>query len=166
EAGKEIVNSAKVLVVIGIGGSYLGAQAVMDMMSDYFLADKRTQIIFAGNTLSSSYTARLLEYLENKDFSLNVISKSRTTTEPAIAFRLFRQLLRKKYGKEYYKRVYCATTICKGALYNMARKNGYRLFSIPENVFGRYSVFTPVGLLPLAVSGIDIKELIAGAREA
>lgn len=166
EVGKEIVNSAKVLVVIGIGGSYLGAQAVMDMMSDYFPADKRTQIIFAGNTLSSSYTARLLEYLENKDFSLNVISKSGTTTEPAIAFRLFRQLLRKKYGKEYYKRVYCATTIGKGALYNMARKNGYRLFSIPENIGGRYSVFTPVGLLPLAVSGIDIKELIAGAREA
>lgn len=166
EVGEEINRDASVLIVIGIGGSYLGAQAVMDMLGEYFPARRRLEIIFAGNTLSGAYTEKLLKYLEDKDFCVNVISKSGTTTEPAIAFRLFRRLLREKYGSDYYKRVYCTTTLGKGALYEMARKNGYRLFSIPEDIGGRYSVFTPVGLLPLAAAGIDIKALIAGARAA
>ena len=150
-------------MVIGIGGSYLGAQAVMDMMSDYFPADKRTQIILP-NTLSSSYTARLLDTWKIRTFPERHI-KSGTTTGPAMLFRLFRQLLRKKYGKEYYKRVYCATTIGKGPYITWLVKTDIDFFDTGKYRRSLFR-FTPVGLLPLAVSGIDIKELIAGAREA
>ncbi|MCK9536475.1 MAG: glucose-6-phosphate isomerase [Bacilli bacterium] len=162
----KILKNSDVLVVVGIGGSYLGAQAVLSMLSDYFPQKQNIKIIFAGNTLSATYTAELLKYLEDKDFSLNVISKSGTTTEPAIAFRLLRQLLQKKYGGNHNNRIYCTTTIGKGVLYDLAMKNDYQIFSIPENIGGRYSVFTPVGLLPLAVSGVDIRALIKGAAQA
>jgi len=165
-AKDNILENSDVLVVIGIGGSYLGAKAVIDMFSDYFPKKQETEIIFAGHTLSSTYINELYSYLKDKDFSINVISKSGTTTEPALAFRLLRQLLVKKYGSDYNKRIYCTTTAGKGALYELAVQNNYRLFYIPEDIGGRYSVLTPVGLLPLAVKGINIRDLVKGAVHA
>lgn len=165
-AADEINKQSKVLVVIGIGGSYLGAKAAITMLRKYFKSKKELEVIFVGNTLSSTYTKEVLDYLQDKDFSVNVISKSGTTTEPAIAFRLLKTLLEAKYGTEYYKRVYCTTTFGKGALYQMAKANNYKIFSIPEDIGGRYSVLTPVGLLPIAASGIDITEVLKGAKDA
>lgn len=165
-AADRIRSDSDVLIVIGVGGSYLGAKAALSMLTPYFHQDGYPEVIFAGNSFSSTYITSVLEYVKNKDFSVNVISKSGTTTEPAVAFRLFRKLLKEKYGEAFPKRVYCTTTIGKGILYSEAADNGYSIFPIPEDIGGRYSVLTPVGLLPMAVSGINIKEVIRGAQDA
>ncbi|MBO5930483.1 MAG: glucose-6-phosphate isomerase [Clostridia bacterium] len=168
---EKIKRDSELLVVIGIGGSYLGAKAAIDMLSNNFYnllpddARKTPQILFAGNSISGSYLAQLLKLAEKKDFSVNVISKSGTTTEPAVAFRVFKALLEKKYGKEGAKaRIYATTDKEKGALKNLADSEGYETFVVPDDVGGRFSVLTAVGLLPIAVAGIDIDQLIAGAQ--
>ncbi|MGD9604807.1 MAG: glucose-6-phosphate isomerase [Bacilli bacterium] len=166
EASKKIKSDSQVLLVIGIGGSYLGAKSAISMLQEYLPKNNDCEIMFVGNTLSSSYTKAVLDYLENKDFSINVISKSGTTTEPAIAFRLFRSLLQKKYKEKFHERIYCTTTIGKGVLYSEAINNNYQVFAIPEDIGGRYSVLTPVGLLPMACSNIDIYQVIKGATNA
>lgn len=166
KASEQIKKDSDVLVVIGIGGSYLGAKAVIDVLASYFKKEKDLEIIFAGNSLSSTYTSELLSYLEDKDFSINVISKSGTTTEPAIAFRLFKELLEKKYGKDASKRIYATTDKSKGALRSLAEVEKYETFVVPDDIGGRYSVFTAVGLLPIACSGVDIKLLMDGAKAA
>ncbi len=173
QAAERIRANSDVLVVIGIGGSYLGARAAIEMLSHPFhnllSGDKRgtPQIHFAGNHISSTYLAGLLELLEDKDFSVNVISKSGTTTEPAIAFRIFREALERKYGKEEArKRIYATTDKKQGALKQLANGEGYESFVIPDDVGGRYSVLTAVGLLPIAVAGIDIDAMMQGAADA
>jgi len=170
---EKIKNDSDVLIVIGIGGSYLGAKAAIDMLSNNFynLLSKEErqapQILFAGNSISASYLAQLLKYVEDKDFSVNVISKSGTTTEPAVAFRVFKDLLEKKYGKDGAKsRIYATTDKEKGALKNLADEEGYETFVVPDDVGGRFSVLTAVGLLPIAVSGADIDKLMEGAQAA
>jgi glucose-6-phosphate isomerase len=167
EAAGRIRSDSEALVVIGIGGSYLGARGAIELLRSpqYNLLRKETpQIFFAGNTLSAAATAELLELLEGRDFSVNVISKSGTTTEPAISFRLFRGLLEKRYGKEGARgRIYVTTDREKGALRAMADREGYESFSVPDNIGGRYSVLTAVGLLPMAAAGIDIEAVLAGA---
>lgn len=172
-AAKRIQSNSEVLIVIGIGGSYLGARAAIEMLSHSFYnmlpKDKRNtpEIYFAGNNISSTYMTHLMQLIEGKDFSINVISKSGTTTEPAIAFRIFKDLLEKKYGKEEAKnRIFATTDREKGALKTLATAEGYETFIIPDDVGGRYSVLTPVGLLPIAVAGIDIDEMMQGARDA
>lgn len=173
KAGKKIQNDSDVLVVIGIGGSYLGARAVIDSLTHSFYnsmpEDKRKtpQIVYAGCNLSPVYLNDLLEFVANKDISINVISKSGTTTEPAIAFRIFREVLETKYGvEEARKRIYVTTDKARGALKTLADSEGYETFVIPDNVGGRYSVLTAVGLLPIASAGIDIEKLMEGARNA
>ena len=173
KCAKRIQENSEVLIVIGIGGSYLGARAVIEALksSFYNMQDKSTrkfpQIFYVGNNLSSTYINDLIELIQDKDFSINVISKSGTTTEPAIAFRIFRNLLEDKYGiGEAQKRIYVTTDKEKGALKQLANEEGYETFVIPDNIGGRYSVLTPVGLLPIAVAGIDIDKLMAGARLA
>ena len=160
-------------MVIGIGGSYLGARAAIEMLSHSFynVIDKEKRngpvILYAGNSISSSYMADLIEAVEGKDFSVNVISKSGTTTEPAIAFRIFRDLLEKKYGKEEARsRIYATTDAKRGALKSLADKEGYESFVISDDVGGRYSVLTAVGLLPIAAAGIDIDAIMQGAKDA
>ncbi|MBD0379807.1 glucose-6-phosphate isomerase [Paenibacillus sedimenti] len=172
-AAKQIQSDSDVLVVIGIGGSYLGARAALEMLSHSFYnilpKDKRKtpEIYFVGNNISSTYVTHLLQLLEGKDFSVNVISKSGTTTEPAIAFRIFRELLEKKYGKEAArKRIYATTDQARGALKTLANAEGYESFVIPDDVGGRYSVLTAVGLLPIATAGIDIESMMKGAADA
>lgn len=158
----------QVLVVIGIGGSYLGARAVIEALSNSFHNYDKTamKVIFAGHNIGEDYYHELLAYLEDKDFSLCVISKSGTTTEPAIAFRLLKDLLEHKVGKaEAGKRIVAITDASKGALRTLADREGYKTFIIPDNVGGRFSVLTPVGLLPIAVAGFDIKKLVKGAVE-
>ena len=173
QAAAKIQSDSDVLVVIGIGGSYLGARAAIEMLSHSFYnllpQDRRKtpQVFFAGNNISSTYVAHLLQLLEGKDWSINVISKSGTTTEPAIAFRIFRAELEKKYGKEEArKRIYATTDKARGALKKLATEEGYESFVIPDDVGGRYSVLTAVGLLPIAVAGIDIDALMKGAADA
>ena len=173
KAAKKIAKESDILVVIGIGGSYLGARAVVEALTSSFYnmlpADERKypQILYAGNNLSSDYMQEIIEYIGDKDFSVNVISKSGTTTEPAIAFRIFREILENKYGiEEARSRIYATTDKEKGALKTLAEKEGYEQFVVPDNVGGRYSVLTAVGLLPIAVAGIDIDKLMEGAREA
>lgn len=173
KCAKKIQDNSEVLLVIGIGGSYLGARAVIEALTNTFynLQDKDTrkfpQIFYVGNNLSSTYINDLVELIQDKDFSINVISKSGTTTEPAIAFRIFRNLLEDKYGiSEAQKRIYVTTDKEKGALKQLAEEEGYESFVIPDNIGGRYSVLTPVGLLPIAVAGINIDRLMAGARFA
>ncbi len=173
KASKKIQNDSDVLVVCGIGGSYLGARAVIDSLTHSFYNSvseskrKTPQIVYAGCNLSPVYMNDLLEFVENKDISINVISKSGTTTEPAIAFRVFREVLETKYGaEEARKRIYVTTDKAKGALKTLADKEGYETFVIPDNVGGRYSVLTAVGLLPIATSGIDIEKLMKGAKNA
>ena len=173
KAAEKIRSDSDVLVVIGIGGSYLGARAAIEMLSHSFhnslCKEKRKapQIFYAGNSISSTYLAELLEAVEGKDISVNVISKSGTTTEPAIAFRIFKELLEKKYGKEGAKgRIYATTDKSRGALKTLADAEGYETFVIPDYVGGRYSVLTAVGLLPIAAAGIDISEIMAGAKDA
>lgn len=173
QAAKQIQSDSDVLIVIGIGGSYLGARAAIEMLSHSFYNTlskeqrKTPQIFYAGNNISSTYVKHLLDVLEGKDFSVNVISKSGTTTEPAIAFRIFRELLERKYGKEgARKRIYATTDQAKGALKKLATEEGYETFVIPDDVGGRYSVLTAVGLLPIAAAGIDIEAMMKGAADA
>lgn len=173
KAAKKIKNESDILVVIGIGGSYLGARAVIESLTSSFynmLPDKQRkypQILYVGNNLSSNYMKEIIEYIGNKDFSVNVISKSGTTTEPAIAFRIFREILENKYGiEEARSRIYATTDKEKGALKTLAEKEGYEQFIVPNNVGGRYSVLTAVGLLPIATAGINIDKLMEGARNA
>ena len=165
KAGKKIQENSDVLVAIGIGGSYLGAQAVYSALTNSF-EKSGTELIFTGNHLSSTEFYELKEYLKDKDFSINVISKSGTTTEPAVAFRLFKEILEEKYSKEEAKeRIFATTDREKGALKTLADKEGYECFVIPDNVGGRYSVLTACGLLPLAACGINIDDLMQGARD-
>lgn len=158
QTAKKIQSDSEVLIVIGIGGSYLGAKATLDFLnhSFYNLQDskdrKAPQIFFAGNSISSSYLHDLIDIIGDRDFSVNIISKSGTTTEPAIAFRVFKELLVKKYGaEEAKKRIYATTDKAQGALKNEANAEGYESFIIPDDVGGRFSVLTPVGLLPIAL---------------
>ena len=170
-AAKKIQSDSKYLVVVGIGGSYLGARAVIEGLTNTFynLQEQRDtpKIIFAGNSISSTYLADVISLLEGKDFSVNVISKSGTTTEPAIAFRILREMLEKRYGKDgARKRIYATTDKARGALKEFSDSEGYETFVIPDDVGGRYSVLTAVGLLPIAVAGIDTDALLQGAADA
>ena len=163
-AAQKIREKSDVLVVIGIGGSYLGARAVIDALSHSFFPKN---VLFAGNNLSADYMCELLEYLKGKEICLNVISKSGTTTEPAIAFKILRELVEEKYGKEEAReRIFITTDREKGLLKEIAIQNGYETFVVPDDIGGRYSVFSPVGLLPIAAAGIDIEELLSGVYEA
>ncbi len=168
-AAKRIQSDSQALVVIGIGGSYLGARGVIDCLCspNYNLKKKDTpNIYFIGNGLSADALAETMELVQDVDFSVNVISKSGTTTEPAVAFRFFRELLEKKYGAEgAAKRIYATTDAHKGALKSLADAKGYEEFVVPDNIGGRYSVLTAVGLLPIAVAGIDVDALLAGAAD-
>lgn len=173
KAAKKIQSDSEVLIVIGIGGSYLGARAAIDFLSNSFVnlqtAEERKapRILYAGNSISSSYLADLVDYVADKDFSVNVISKSGTTTEPAIAFRVFEEMLVKKYGrKEANKRIYATTDKEKGAVKVNADANNWETFVVPDSVGGRFSVLTAVGLLPIAASGADITALMEGANAA
>lgn len=172
-AAEKIQNDSDVLLVVGIGGSYLGARAAIEFLSHSFYnvlpkgKRKTPEIYFVGNSISSKYIQDLKDVLEGKDFSVNIISKSGTTTEPAIAFRVFKDLLIEKYGREEAnKRIYATTDKAKGALKNLADQEGYQTFVVPDDVGGRFSVLTAVGLLPIAVSGADINKLMEGAAAA
>ena len=172
-AAKRINKDSDILLVIGIGGSYLGARAVIEALSSSFYnmqtlkQRKHTLVLFAGNNLSPNYINDLIEVIGDKDFSINVISKSGTTTEPAIAFRIFREILENKYGiDEARSRIYVTTDKERGALKTLSDEEGYETFVIPDNIGGRFSVLTPVGLLPIAVAGIDIEKLMKGAKLA
>ena len=168
-AAAKIRSDSKALVVIGIGGSYLGARGVIDCLcspKDTLKKKDTPNIYFAGNGLSADALAEILELVEGEDFSVNVISKSGTTTEPAVAFRFFREALEKKYGKEGARsRIYATTDKARGALKSLADAEGWETFVVPDEVGGRFSVLTAVGLLPIAVAGVDISELMAGAAE-
>jgi glucose-6-phosphate isomerase len=173
KAAEKIRSDSDVLIVIGIGGSYLGARAAIEMLGHSFYnclsgeQRKSPAIFFAGNNISSTYMSDLLEAVEGKDISVNVISKSGTTTEPAIAFRIFKELLEKKYGKEGARgRIYATTDKERGALKKLADEEGYESFVISDDVGGRYSVLTAVGLLPIAAAGIDIDAIMQGAQDA
>ena len=169
KCAEKIKKDSDILLVIGIGGSYLGARAVIESVHSSFqsMKDEKPYVIFVGNNLSSDYINDIIEVLEGKDFSINVISKSGTTTEPAIAFRIFREIIEGKYGiKEARKRIYVTTDKNKGALKKLAISEGYETFVIPDDVGGRFSVLTAVGLLPIAASGINIDKLMEGARFA
>ena len=169
KCAEKIKKDSDILLVIGIGGSYLGARAVIEALHNSIYGEDKTKphIIFVGNNLSPDYINDIIHILEGKDFSINVISKSGTTTEPAIAFRIFREIIENKYGlKEARERIYVTTDAKKGALKELADAEGYEAFVIPDNVGGRYSVLTAVGLLPIAASGIDIDKLMQGAVNA
>ncbi|MGN0464639.1 MAG: glucose-6-phosphate isomerase [Acutalibacteraceae bacterium] len=170
KAAEKIRSDSDVLIVIGIGGSYLGARAVIEFIKSQNFNDLRKDapaIYFSGNTISPSSLSELIEICDGKDFSVNVISKSGTTTEPAVAFRIFKEMLEKKYGKaEAAKRIYVTTDRAKGTLKELSDKEGYESFVVPDDVGGRYSVLTAVGLLPIAVSGVDIDALMSGAQKA
>lgn len=172
-AAKKIKENSDVLIVIGIGGSYLGAKAAIDMLNNSFYNSmtkdnrKTPEIYFAGNSISSTYLLDLVDLVKDKDISVNIISKSGTTTEPAIAFRVFKELLENKYGKDGAKeRIFATTDKNKGALKNLADSEGYESFVIPDNVGGRFSVLTAVGLLPIEVSGVNVDDVIKGAQDA
>ncbi|NCU18987.1 glucose-6-phosphate isomerase [Pallidibacillus pasinlerensis] len=173
KAAEKIKNNSDVLLVIGIGGSYLGARAAIEMLNHSFYnvlpKEKRNtpQVIFVGNNISSTYISDVIDLLDGRDFAINVISKSGTTTEPALAFRIFRKLLLEKYGKEEAKeRIFVTTDKQKGALKTLATEEGYETFVVPDDIGGRYSVLTAVGLLPIAVSGVSIEDMMAGAAKA
>ena len=170
KAAKKIQSDSQALVVIGIGGSYLGARAVVELLKspNYNLKKKNTpDIFFAGNGLSTDALLEIIELVKDRDFSVNVISKSGTTTEPAVAFRIFKNLLEEKYGKDgARKRIYATTDAHKGALKGLADAEGYEEFVVPDAVGGRFSVLTAVGLLPIAVAGIDLEALMDGAAQA
>ncbi|MCI8640250.1 MAG: glucose-6-phosphate isomerase [Coprococcus sp.] len=173
KAAEKIQGDSEVLVVIGIGGSYLGARAAIEFLRHSFYnmvskeVRKTPEIYFAGNSISSTYLHDLIEVIGDRDFSVNVISKSGTTTEPAIAFRIFKEMLEKKYGKEgAAKRIYATTDKARGALKVLATEEGYETFVVPDDVGGRFSVLTAVGLLPIAVSGANIVKLMEGAQDA
>ncbi len=166
---EELRKKSDVFVVVGIGGSYLGARAVIEALSNHFAQMVDTgnpKIIYAGHNMSEDYMSDLIKLLDNKEYSMTVISKSGTTTEPAVAFRILKNHLEKKYGKEEArKRIVAITDKAKGALKVLSDSEGYKTYVVPDDVGGRYSVLTPVGLLPIAVAGIDIEELVAGARQ-
>ena len=173
KAAEKIASDSEVLVVIGIGGSYLGARAAVEFLRHSFYnvvskeVRKTPEIYFAGNSISGRYLSDLIQVIGDRDFSVNVISKSGTTTEPAIAFRVFKEMLEKKYGKaEAAKRIYATTDKSRGALKKLATEEGYETFVVPDDVGGRFSVLTAVGLLPIAVSGADITKLMEGAADA
>ncbi|GAA0784899.1 glucose-6-phosphate isomerase [Hathewaya limosa] len=173
KAAEKIQNNSDVLIVIGIGGSYLGARAAIEMLSNSFYnclpknKRKTPAIYFVGNNISSTYISDLVELVKDEDISVNVVSKSGTTTEPAIAFRIFKELLENKYGKEGAKeRIFATTDKEKGALKTLATSEGYETFVIPDDVGGRFSVLTAVGLLPIATAGVNIDEMLEGAKEA
>ncbi|MBQ7848634.1 MAG: glucose-6-phosphate isomerase, partial [Clostridia bacterium] len=171
KAAKKIQGESKVLVVIGIGGSYLGARAAIEFVNGQMYNGVRPEgipeIYFAGNNISSSYLNDIIKIIGDRDFSVNIISKSGTTTEPAIAFRVFKKMLEEKYGKEGAKsRIYATTDKARGALKNLADAEGYETFVVPDDVGGRFSVLTAVGLLPIAAAGIDIEAMMKGAAEA
>lgn len=172
KAAEKIQGDSEVLVVIGIGGSYLGARAAIEFLGHNFYnmvskeIRKTPEIYFAGNSISSTYLKNLIDVIGDRDFSVNIISKSGTTTEPAIAFRVFKEMLEKKYGKEEAaKRIYATTDKARGALKGLADEEGYEEFVVPDDVGGRFSVLTAVGLLPIAVSGADIDKLMEGAAD-
>ena len=172
KAAAKIQSDSEVLVVIGIGGSYLGARAAIEFLRHSFYNNlpkeerKTPEIYFVGNSISSTYLQHLIDVIGNRDFSVNIISKSGTTTEPAIAFRIFKDLAEKKYGKEgAAKRIYATTDKARGALKNLATEEGYESFIVPDDIGGRFSVLTAVGLLPIAVSGADITKLMEGAAK-
>ena len=173
KAAAKIQSDSEVLLVIGIGGSYLGARAANEFLGHSFYnviskeMRKTPEIYYVGNSISSTYIRHLIDVIGDRDFSINMISKSGTTTEPAIAFRVFKELLEKKYGKEEAgKRIYATTDKARGALKNLATEEGYETFVVPDDVGGRFSVLTAVGLLPIAVSGADIEKLMEGAQAA
>ena len=173
KAAQKIQSDSDVLLVIGIGGSYLGARAANEFLNHNFFncltkeQRKAPEIYYVGNSISSTYVSQLRDVLKDKDFSVNIISKSGTTTEPAIAFRIFKKMLEEKYGKEEAaRRIYATTDKARGALKNLATEEGYETFVVPDDVGGRFSVLTAVGLLPIAVSGADIDTLMAGAASA
>ncbi|MBS4190744.1 glucose-6-phosphate isomerase [Bacillus sp. FJAT-49705] len=173
KSAEKIKSDSDILLVIGIGGSYLGARAAIEMLNHSFYnalsKEKRgtPQVIFVGNNISSTYMRDVIDVLDGKDFSINVISKSGTTTEPAIAFRIFSKILEDKYGKdEARRRIYATTDKVRGALKTVADEEGYESFVIPDDIGGRYSVLTAVGLLPIAVSGVNIEEIMNGAEQA
>lgn len=170
EAAKKIQSQSEILVVIGIGGSYLGARAVIEALTNTFTNYQKQampRILYAGNNMSPRYINDLIDFISDKEFSINVISKSGTTTEPGIAFRILREVLENKYGvEEARNRIYVTTDKEKGALKALAEEEEYQTFVIPDNVGGRYSVLTPVGLLPIAAAGIDIDKLMTGAKVA
>ena len=172
KAAQKIKNHSDVLIVIGIGGSYLGARAVIEGLTHTFYnmlpKEKREtpEIYFVGNNISGTYIKHLLQLIEGKDISVNVISKSGTTTEPGIAFRIFKKYLEEKYGKEQAKkRIFATTDKARGALRKLSDEEGYETFVVPDDVGGRFTVLTPVGLLPIAVAGINIDQLMEGARD-
>lgn len=173
KAADKIKNDSEVLLVIGIGGSYLGARAAIEFLRHSFYniipkeVRKTPEIYFVGNSISSTYIKHLIDVIGDRDFSINMISKSGTTTEPAIAFRVFKEILEKKYGKaEAAKRIYATTDKARGSLKNLATEEGYESFVVPDDIGGRFSVLTAVGLLPIAVSGADIDKLMEGAQDA
>lgn len=161
---QKIQNDSDVFVVCGIGGSYLGARAAIEMINGLY-AQKKPEIIFMGNTFSSSYIAQVMDYIKDKEVSVNVISKSGTTTETSIAFRILKQFMEGKYGEDAKKRIYATTDKARGTLKALADKEGYETFVIPDDIGGRFSVITPVGLLPIAVAGIDIDEIMKGLHD-
>ena len=170
KAAQKIQSDSEVLLVIGIGGSYLGARAAIEFLRHSFYNNvskeirKTPEIYYCGNNLSGTYLSQLIDVIGDRDFSVNIISKSGTTTEPAVAFRIFKEMLEKKYGKdEAAKRIYATTDKAKGALKSLATEEGYETFVVPDDVGGRFSVLTAVGLLPIAVSGADITKLMEGA---
>ncbi len=171
KAAAKIQDDSEVLLVIGIGGSYLGARAAIEFLRHSFYNTvsreirKTPEIYFVGNSISSTYIRHLMDVIGDRDFSINMISKSGTTTEPAIAFRVFKEMMEKKYGKEEAaKRIYATTDKARGSLKNLATEEGYESFVVPDDVGGRFSVLTAVGLLPIAVSGADIDQLMEGAQ--
>lgn len=173
KSAAKIQEDSEVLLVIGIGGSYLGARAAIEFLRHNFYnmvpreVRKTPEIYYVGNSISSTYLKHLMDVIGDRDFSVNIISKSGTTTEPAIAFRIFKEMLEKKYGKEEAaKRIYATTDKERGALKNLATEEGYETFVVPDDVGGRFSVLTAVGLLPIAVSGADIQKLMEGAAAA
>jgi glucose-6-phosphate isomerase len=167
KAAQKIRNQSQVLVVVGIGGSYLGAKAALEMLNSPFKKKGDVEVIFVGHQLSAQYTNELLSYLEDKEFSINVISKSGTTTEPAIAFRIMKNYLESRYGKVASKeRIFVTTDQSRGALRSLTTEEGYESFVISDDIGGRFSVLTAVGLLPIAASGVDIDQMMQGALDA
>ncbi|MGA3673619.1 glucose-6-phosphate isomerase [Lysinibacillus agricola] len=161
-----IKEKAQVYLVIGVGGSFLGARAVIDALTPYFRSYNGVEVLYAGNNMSGAYLKQLLAYLDTKDIYVNVISKSGSTMEPALAFRVMKDYMEKRYGQTARERIFVTTDAEKGILKQIADKEGYRQFVVPSDIGGRYSVFTPVGLLPIAVAGIDIEAFVRGGRQA
>ena len=166
QVAEEIQEHADVLLVIGVGGSFLGARAVIDALTPYFRTNNGVEIIYAGNNMSGAYLKQLISYIENKSVYVNVVSKSGSTMEPALAFRIIKEYMENRYGSEASERILVTTDAHKGILKQIAEQCGYRQFVIPSEVGGRYSVFTPAGLLPIAASGIDIQAFVEGAKRA